>query len=148
MDRSRIGTPSARKTGRLSVFLFLRRLRTAQRADPLPKGEMRTFARFYSRLLLDFSTVPGYTVGMVISSIRQFNSEVPFKPYKIQMVSGERFVVPHPDFVLISPKGSFVIVVDAHNCPHHLSSLLIESVFPHNGDHARGTRARKSGKRR
>jgi len=46
---------------------------------------------------------------MVISSIRDFNRAVPFKPYKIQMVSGESFLVPHPDYVSVSPNGSLVI---------------------------------------
>jgi hypothetical protein len=46
------------------------------------------------------------------------------------MVSGERYLVPHPEFILISQGGSFVIVNDASDCPHHLSSLLIERVSP------------------
>jgi hypothetical protein len=75
--------------------------------------------------------------------MREFNRAVPFKPYKIRMVSGESFDVPHPDFISISPKGSFVVLIDEDERPHHLSSLLIESVCPHNGH-----RARKSGKRR
>jgi hypothetical protein len=80
---------------------------------------------------------------MVLTSIREFNRAVPFKPYEIRMVSGESFEVPHPDFISISPKGSFVVLIDEDERPHHLSSLLIESVCPRN-DH----RARKSGKRR
>jgi len=63
---------------------------------------------------------------MVISSIREFNRSVPFAPYEIQTVSGKCYVVPHPDFISISPKGSFVVVIDAKERPHHLSSLLIE----------------------
>lgn len=63
---------------------------------------------------------------MVITSIREFNRSVPFTPYEIQTVSGKRYVVPHPDFISISPKGSFVVVIDAKERPHHLSSLLIE----------------------
>ena len=54
---------------------------------------------------------------MVIESIREFNRTVPFKPYEIHTVSGERYVVPHPDFISISPKGSFVIVIDARERP-------------------------------
>ena len=80
---------------------------------------------------------------MVIESIREFNWAVPFKPYKLQMVSGESFIVPHPDLVSVSPKGSLVVYIDANDCPHHLSSLLIESVSPH-----RGPRPRKTNKRR
>jgi hypothetical protein len=63
---------------------------------------------------------------MVIESIREFNRNVPFTPYEIQTVSGDRYTVPHPDFISISPKGSFVVVIDAKERPHHLSSLLIE----------------------
>lgn len=63
---------------------------------------------------------------MVIDSIREFNRTVPFTPYEIHTVSGERYTVPHPDFISISPKGSFVVVIDAKERPHHLSSLLIE----------------------
>jgi hypothetical protein len=63
---------------------------------------------------------------MVIESIREFNRTVPFAPYEIQTVSGDRYQVPHPDFISISPKGSFVVVIDSKERPHHLSSLLIE----------------------
>lgn len=80
---------------------------------------------------------------MVLTSIRESNRAVPFKPHEIRKVGGESFKVPHPDFVFISPKGSFVLLVDANDCPHHLSTLLIESVSLRNGQHTR-----KSGKRR
>jgi hypothetical protein len=65
--------------------------------------------------------------------IRDFNRAVPFVPYEIRIVSGERYQVPHPDFISISPRGSFVVVMDAKERAHHLSSLLIESASPHNG---------------
>ena len=79
---------------------------------------------------------------MVIESIREFNRAVPFAPYQICMASGESFPVPHPDFVLVSPRGHFVIVVDAKDRPHHLNALLIERASPLNGH-----RLRKTGKR-
>ena len=84
----------------------------------------------------------GYRFFMVIGSIREFNRAVPFKPYEIRMVSGERYFVPHPDFAMVSPKGSFVIVFGKNERPHHLSALLIESASPLNGQHRR-----KAGKR-
>jgi hypothetical protein len=80
---------------------------------------------------------------MVLASIRKFNNAVPFKPYEIRMASGEKYKVPHPDFVHISPKGSFVLFIDAEDCPHHLSTLLIESAAQRNG-----RPARKAAKRR
>jgi hypothetical protein len=72
---------------------------------------------------------------MVIESIREFNRRVPFKPYEIRMASGEHYYVPHPDFVVISPRGSFVIVFGANEHPYHLNALLIESATPRNGHH-------------
>ncbi len=65
---------------------------------------------------------------MVVESIREFNRAVPFKPYEIQMASGQRYEVPHPEFILISPRGSYVVLVDADERPHHLSTLLMERV--------------------
>jgi hypothetical protein len=78
-----------------------------------------------------------YNLHVVIQSIREFNRAVPFVPYQIRMASGERYEVPHPDFALISPRGSFVIVVDQDERPHHLSSLLIESASQRNGTRRR-----------
>jgi len=70
---------------------------------------------------------------MVIGAIRDFTRAVPFQPYEIQVVSGARYEVPHPDFIFISPRGSWVIVVDAQEQVHHLSSLLIERAALING---------------
>jgi hypothetical protein len=77
---------------------------------------------------------------MVIASIREFNRAIPFVPYEIQMASGEQFSVPHPDFVSISPKGSFVVVIDKEDHPHHLNALLIERASLRNGHHRRKAR--------
>jgi hypothetical protein len=70
---------------------------------------------------------------MVIGSIREFNRAVPFVPYEVHMNGGETYVVPHPDFISISPRGSFVVIIDKHDRPHHLSALLIERVSPCSG---------------
>jgi hypothetical protein len=78
---------------------------------------------------------------MVVESIREFNRAVPFKPYEIQMASGQCYEVPHPDFISISPRGSFVVLFDANEHPYHLSTLLVERVSL-----LKGRRGRKSGK--
>lgn len=67
---------------------------------------------------------------MVVESIREFNRAVPFIPYEIHMASGERYRVPHPDFVSISAKGAFVMLIDEKDRPHHLNALLIERASP------------------
>jgi hypothetical protein len=79
---------------------------------------------------------------MVIESIREFNRAAPFRPYQIRMASGESYEVPHPDFISISPKGSLVVLIDEEDRPHHLSTLLIESVSLRNGRAARKGRRR------
>jgi len=106
------------------------------------RGEEAKKCRPVPHPALDYSAALGYTTGMVVTSIRELNRAAPFKPYTIHMASGEAFQVPHPDFVFVSPKGSFVVLVDSKEYPHHLNSLLIESVSVGNGH-----RARKGGRR-
>jgi hypothetical protein len=54
----------------------------------------------------------GFLLLMVIESMREFNRAVPFKPYEIRTASGEQYVVPHPDFISISAKSAFVVVIN------------------------------------
>jgi len=74
---------------------------------------------------------------VVIESIREFNRAVPFVPYEIHMASGERCGAPHPDLISISPRGSFVIVLDAKERPHNLDAFLIECASLLNGQQRR-----------
>jgi hypothetical protein len=91
---------------------------------------------------LDKRAVQTYEFFVAIESIRQFNRAVPFLPYEIHMASGERYDVPHPDFISISPRGSFVVVIDAKERPHHLNALLIERASLLNGQERRRARKR------
>jgi hypothetical protein len=79
---------------------------------------------------------------VVIESIREFNHAVPFVPYEIHTASGERYEVPLPDFISIAPRGSFVVVIDANERPHHLNALLIDRASPLDGQRRRGSRKR------
>jgi hypothetical protein len=79
---------------------------------------------------------------VVIDSIREFNRAVPFVPYEIHTVSGENYEIPHPDFILVAPRGSYVVVVDPKDpkdIPHHISALLIERASLLNGQRRRRT---------
>jgi hypothetical protein len=80
---------------------------------------------------------------MVIESIREFNRAVPFAAYEIRMASGERYSVPHPDFVSISTRGSFVVFIDSKERPHHLNAILIERASLKNG-HGKSKPRRRS----
>jgi hypothetical protein len=82
---------------------------------------------------------------VVIESIRKFNHAVPFVPYEIRSVSGETYEIPHPDFILVPPKASYVVVIDPKDpkeAPNHISALLIERATPLDGQQRRKTRKR------
>jgi hypothetical protein len=88
------------------------------------------------------SSGENYPLLVVIKSIREFNYAVPFVPYEVHMASGETYEVAHPDFVSISPRGSYVIIIDAEERPHHLNALLIDRASPLNGHKPRKNRKR------
>ena len=67
---------------------------------------------------------------MLIEAIREYNQASPFVPYEIRTNGGKRLRVAHPDFIFVSPRGSWVIVTDIHERPRHISSILIEEVRP------------------
>ena len=46
---------------------------------------------------------------MILESIRELNNAVPFQPYEIRMASGAKHRVPHPEFMLIAPRGNCVM---------------------------------------
>ena len=82
---------------------------------------------------------------MVIDSIREFNRTIPFMPYEIHTVSGETYEIPHPDFIMVSPRGSYVIVFDPKDrkdIPHHINALLIEQASLLNNHKRRKARKR------
>jgi hypothetical protein len=82
---------------------------------------------------------------VVIDSIREFNRAVPFVPYEIHTVSGETYEIPHPDFILVPPRGSYVLVIDPNDpkdAPHHISALLIERASLLNNHKRRRARKR------
>ena len=83
---------------------------------------------------------------MVIQSIREFNRAMPFVPYEIRMAGGEVYNVPHPDFVLVSPTGAYVIVIDRRERPHHLNGILIERVSPRPRRARKGRSPQRTGK--
>jgi hypothetical protein len=65
-----------------------------------------------------------------IDVIRELNRAVPFRPYSLRLAGGIVHRVPHPDFIAVAPRGSWVMVSDDNDRPHWISSLLIEEVTP------------------
>ena len=67
---------------------------------------------------------------ILIDTIREFNQASPFVPYEIRTNGGKRLRVPHPDFIMVAPRGTWVIVTDEMDRPRTISSLLIEEITP------------------
>ena len=67
---------------------------------------------------------------MVLESIRELNKAVPFRPYQLRLTSGTTHRVPHPDFIAIAPRGTWVMVSDENDHPYWISTILIEEVTP------------------
>jgi hypothetical protein len=76
-----------------------------------------------------------------VQAIRDLQHASPFVPYEIKMVSGEKYRVPHADFVSVSPRGDLVIVYDANLRMRMLNPMLIERVRPLPGARRSGRRA-------
>lgn len=65
----------------------------------------------------------------MIEEIRRLLTATPFRPFEIVLSNGNRYAVPHPDFVSISPKGGRILLWDENEGPSKmLSALDIASV--------------------
>lgn len=52
----------------------------------------------------------------------------PFKPFILRLTSGESYVVPHPEFVSLSPGGRHLILWVAENRYVDIDVLLVETM--------------------
>ena len=64
----------------------------------------------------------------MIEEIRRFQKHQPFRPFEIILIDGRKFRVPHPDFILVPPKGAWVYLTDKHGNTEHLNIVVISSV--------------------
>lgn len=65
---------------------------------------------------------------MLGSTVKEFARATPFVPFVVQMNDGRQFIIEHPDYISISPKGGKLIVYDANENETHLSGLLVAAV--------------------
>jgi len=72
---------------------------------------------------------------MNAEEIRKFQRHEPFQPFEIVLVDGRRFVVPHPEFILVPPgRGTWIYVADESGGTEHINTMIISSVRHRNGD--------------
>jgi hypothetical protein len=80
--------------------------------------------------------------GVMIEEVRRFKNAVPFRAFEILMVDGRRFSVPHPDFILVPPKGLWVYVTNDDAITEHINIMVIGSI---RHAAANGKKRRKAG---
>jgi hypothetical protein len=78
---------------------------------------------------------------MIPDAIRARLVASPFRPFSLRVVSGESFVVKHPELVSISPGGRRLILWVGDEQSVDLDVLLIESIQSSNGNGHRRKRS-------
>jgi len=65
---------------------------------------------------------------VTIEQMRKAYEARPFKPFTLRTGGGREYHVPHPEFMLITPPGRTIIVVDQDGAAELIDLLLVESL--------------------
>lgn len=65
---------------------------------------------------------------MRIDEIRNAQRAQPFQPFILNLADGRRFVIPHPEFILISHNNRTVIVDDLDGNIEMIDAMLVTSL--------------------
>ena len=66
--------------------------------------------------------------AMTTEQIRKAHQARPFKPFTLRTGGGREYHVPHPEFLLITPPGRTIVVVDKDGAVELLDLLLVGSL--------------------
>ena len=67
--------------------------------------------------------VEGFPV--TIEQLRTTHRATPFQPFTIRMADGRQFLIPHPDFLSMSPAGRTAVVYHADGSASIVDLLLM-----------------------
>jgi len=65
---------------------------------------------------------------MRIEQIRQAKRAVPFRPFTLHLADGRRFLVDHPEFILVSRDNRTVVVDDVMGNTELIDSMMVTSL--------------------
>ena len=65
---------------------------------------------------------------MTIQQLRAAHKATPFSPFKVHMADGRQFMIPHPDFLSMSPSGRTVIIYQEDEDLSILDLLLMTEI--------------------
>lgn len=77
---------------------------------------------------------------MTPEGIKDFRDRKPFEAFEIVLVDGRTFHVPHPEFIWLPPKGTWVYVAQDNGRVEHVNTLIISSIRLAPGKGGRGRR--------
>ena len=78
-------------------------------------------------------------LAMTIEQLRLVHRAQPFKPFTIKMADGRSVLVPHSEFLSVSPTGRTVIVHHEDDSYSVIDLLLVNEIHVHQGGPAVGT---------
>jgi hypothetical protein len=82
---------------------------------------------FYRRRLRFVAIMASHAV-MTADAIRKELHKIPFIPFNLEVVGGEKYVVHHPDFVAISPTGRTLAIYTEGDASEVLDIALIAQI--------------------
>jgi hypothetical protein len=62
---------------------------------------------------------------MTIEQLRTTHHATPFQPFTIRMADGRHFLIPHPDFLSMSPSGRTAVIFHADGSASIVDLLLM-----------------------
>jgi hypothetical protein len=65
---------------------------------------------------------------MAPDRIRQVIGTLPFRPFTVELGSGKRVPVNHPEYVSLSPAGRTLVVYDDHDAMEIIDVFLITNI--------------------
>jgi hypothetical protein len=74
---------------------------------------------------------------VTVEQIRKAYEAKPFRPFTLRTGGGREYHVPHPEFMLITPPGRTIIVVDRNGAAELIDLLLVESLHFNDRRHRR-----------
>lgn len=65
---------------------------------------------------------------MTVQQLREAHKAQPFEPFRLRLVDGRTYFVPHPDFFYVSPTGGLVIVCEEGDITNFLDFAQITAI--------------------
>jgi len=66
---------------------------------------------------------------MTLNQFRQALTKQPFRPFRIVLADGRSFMIDHPEFAAMDPRGRKVTLYEENSTQHFIEAMLIAEVI-------------------